>query len=77
MYGGTNDTSASITSITKGNPTVVGIGGSGACHPFAPSFCPSMGMTNTYSGGSAYFLSGVNGATQADGEQPAPTNVPD
>jgi hypothetical protein len=75
MYGGTNDTSASITSITKGNPTVVGIGGNGACHPFAPSFCPSMGMTNTYSGVSAYFLSGVNGATQADGEQPAPTNV--
>ena len=34
-----------------------------------------MGMTNTYSGVSAYFLSGVNGATQADGEQPAPTNV--
>ncbi len=75
MYGGTNDTSASVTSITKGNPTVVGISGSGACHPFAPSYCPSMGMTNTYSGVSAYFLSGVNGATQADGEQPAPTNV--
>jgi hypothetical protein len=75
MYGGTNDESASITGITKGNPTTVAIGGSGACHPFAPTYCPSMGMTNTYSGVSAYFITGVLGATEANGRQAAPTNV--
>lgn len=74
-YGGTNDTSASITGIQKGNPTVLSIGGGGACHPFAPSYCPSQGQTNTYSGVSNYFLSGVLGMPQANGKQPAPTNV--
>jgi hypothetical protein len=75
MYGGTNDDTASVTGIKKGNPTVVSISGSGACHPFAPTYCPSMGMTNTYSGITAYFISGVSGATEANGQQPAPANV--
>jgi hypothetical protein len=75
MYGGTNDESASITGIQKGNPTIVNISGTGTCHPFAPTYCPSMGMTNTYSGVSAYFITGVLGATEANGQQPAPTNV--
>jgi hypothetical protein len=47
----------------------------GTCHPFAPTYCPSSGKTNTYSGVSAYFVGGVLGPTEANGEQPAPTNV--
>ena len=75
MYGGTNDASASITGVQKGNPTVVSISGTGACHPFAPTYCPSMGQNNTYSGKTAYEITGVVGMTQLNGEQPAPTNV--
>jgi hypothetical protein len=75
MYGGTNDESAAITGIQRGNPTVVNISGNGTCHPFAPNYCPSIGKTNTYSGVSAYSISGVQGTSQINGEQPAPTNV--
>ena len=74
-YGGTNDESASITGVKKGNPTVVSIGGTGACHPFAPTYCPSQGQNNTYSGKSNYEISGVAGMTQINGKQPAPANV--
>jgi hypothetical protein len=74
-YGGTNDLSDTITGIQKGNPTIVNIAGGGTCHPFAPGYCPSLGQTNTYSGLSAYYVSGVQGATQINGKQPAPTNV--
>jgi hypothetical protein len=75
MYGGTNDNAAMVTGVQKGNPTVVNISGGGTCHPFAPTYCPSQSQTNTYSGVSAYFFSGVQGTTQLNGEQPAPTNV--
>jgi hypothetical protein len=74
-YGGTGDTSASITGIQRGNPTVVSIAGSGMCHPFAPGYCPSSGMTNSFSGVTNYFISGAQGTTQINGKQPAPTNV--
>jgi hypothetical protein len=53
----------------------VSISGGGTCHPFASTYCPSLGQTNTYSGVSAYYVSGVQGTTQINGEQPAPTNV--
>jgi hypothetical protein len=74
-YGGTNDETASITGVTKGNPTVVKISGSGPCHPFAPTYCPSQNQNNTYSGKTAFEISGVLGMTQLNGKQPAPTNV--
>jgi hypothetical protein len=76
LYGSVNDYTASITGIQKGNPTVVTLGGTSVCHPFALSYCPTLaGMTNTYSGLTSYELSGVQGMTQINGEQPAPQNV--
>ncbi|HEY6461655.1 MAG TPA: cellulase family glycosylhydrolase [Polyangiaceae bacterium] len=76
LYGSVNDYSASISGITKGNPTVVTLSGTSVCHPFARSYCPTLsGMTNTYSGLTAYQLSGVAGMTQINGMQAAPQNV--
>lgn len=72
LYGGTNDHSATIRSIQKGNPTIITINGTSSTHPFAPSF---NGSNNSYSGTSAYWISGVQGMTQINGKQPAPTNV--
>ena len=74
-YGGTNDASASITNVQKGNPTIVSISSAGTCHPFAPTYCPSLGQTNTYSGKTAYEITGVVGMAQLNGKQPAPANV--
>jgi hypothetical protein len=74
-YGSVNDYQASIAHIANGNPTVVTLTGSSTCHPFAPSYCPALGMTNTYSGLTEYRLSGVQGMTQINGNQPAPQNV--
>jgi hypothetical protein len=76
LYGSVNDYTAPISSIQKGNPTVVTLTSTSLCHPFAPSYCPTVGgMTNTYSGLTAYQISGVAGMTQIDGMQPAPQNV--
>ncbi|HEY1694405.1 MAG TPA: hypothetical protein VGG39_19685 [Polyangiaceae bacterium] len=76
LYGSVNDYSASISGITKGNPTVVTLSGTSVCHPFARSYCPTLsGMTNTYSGLTAYQISGVAGMTQINGMQAAPQNV--
>jgi Cellulase (glycosyl hydrolase family 5) len=72
LYGGTNDYSATIQSITKGNPTVITLNSNSTTHPLAPSY---NGTGNTFSGISAYQISGVQGMTQVNGEQPAPTNV--
>lgn len=76
LYGSVNDYTAPISGITKGNPTVVTLTSTSLCHPFAASYCPTVGgMTNTYSGLTAYQLSGVGGMTQINGMQPAPQNV--
>jgi len=76
LYGSVNDYTAPISGITKGNPTVVTLTSTSLCHPFAPSYCPTVGgMTNTYSGLTAYQISGVAGMTQINGMQPAPQNV--
>jgi hypothetical protein len=72
MYGGTNDYSASIKSIKKGNPTVITLNSTSATHPFAILF---NGSNNSYSGITAYQISGVQGMTQANGMQPALQNV--
>jgi hypothetical protein len=72
LYGGTNDYSASIQSITKGNPTVITLNSNAATHPLVPGY---NGSGNSYSGISAYQISGVQGMTQINGTQPAPTNV--
>jgi hypothetical protein len=76
LYGSANDYTAPISGIQKGNPTVVTLTSTSLCHPFAPSYCPTVGgMTNTYSGLTAYQISGVTGMTQINGMQPAPLNV--
>lgn len=76
LYGSVNDYTAPINGIKKGNPTVVTLTSTSLCHPFAASYCPTVGgMTNTYSGLTAYQLSGVQGMTQINGMQPAPQNV--
>jgi hypothetical protein len=72
LYGGTNDYSASIQSITKGNPTVITLNSNSPTHPLATAYD---GTGNSYSGISAYQISGVQGMTQINGTQPAPTNV--
>jgi hypothetical protein len=75
-YGSVNDYTAPISGIKKGNPTVVTLTSTALCHPFAASYCPTVGgMTNTYSGLTAYQISGVQGMTQINGMQPAPQNV--
>ena len=72
LYGGTNAYSATIQSVRKGNPTVVTLSSNSPTHPFAPRF---NGANNTYSGVSAYQISGAQGLVQLNGTQPAPTNV--
>jgi mannan endo-1,4-beta-mannosidase len=72
QYGNTNDYSASIQSIKKGNPTVVTLTSTAAIHPFTPNF---NGSNNSYSGITSYQLSGVQGMTQANGAQVASQNV--
>jgi mannan endo-1,4-beta-mannosidase len=72
LYGGTNDYSASIQSIQKGNPTVITLNSTSSTHPFAPNYD---GTNNNYSGIVAYQLSGVQGMVQANGEQPAVQNI--
>jgi len=72
QYGNTNDYSASIQSISKGNPTVITLTSTSATHPFAPTF---NGSNNSWCGARAYQISGVQGMTQANGEQPTLSNV--
>ncbi len=72
LYGDTNDFSAPIQSIAKGNPTVITLNSNSPTHPLVPWYS---GTGNTYSGINAYQLSGVQGMTQINGMQPAPTNV--
>ncbi len=72
LYSTANDHSAAIRSIAKGNPTVITLASNAATNPFAPSY---NGSNNNYSGISAYQISGAQGMTQANGEQPAPPNV--
>jgi hypothetical protein len=72
LYGNTNDYSASIQSVAKGNPTVITLNSNSATHPLVPSY---NGTGNSWSGISAYQISGVLGMTQLNGTQPAPTNV--
>jgi ribosomal protein L31 len=72
LYGGVNDYSASIQSIQKGNPTLITLSSTSATHPFSPSYT---GSGSTYSGISAFSISGVQGMTQVNGEQPSATNI--
>jgi hypothetical protein len=73
LYGTANDYNASIKSIQKGNPTVITLASNSATHPFAPQYT---GSNSSYSGISAYQISGVQGMTQINGEQAsATTNV--
>ncbi|HWG75444.1 MAG TPA: cellulase family glycosylhydrolase [Steroidobacteraceae bacterium] len=72
LYGNVNDYSASILSVQKGNPTVITLGSNSPKHPLVPGY---NGSGNSYSGISAYSISGARGMTQLNGEQPAPTNV--
>ncbi len=75
VYGSVNDYEASIASIQKGTTTLVTLAGTSTCHPFAPSYCPSLGQTNTYSGITSYAITGALGMTQINGAQAAPQNV--
>ncbi len=72
LYTTANDHTATIRSIAKGNPTVITLSSNAASHPFAPSY---KGSNNNYSGIRAYQISGVQGMTAVNGEQPAPPNV--
>ncbi len=72
LYGTANDYSASIQSVTRGNPTVITLASDSPTHPFAPGY---NGSNNSWSGINAYQISGVHGMTQLNGTQPAPTNV--
>jgi hypothetical protein len=71
-YGSVNPYSSGIMSIAKGSPTVITLNSSSSTHPFAPTYD---GSNNSYSGISAYEISGVMGMTEVNGEQPAPQNV--
>jgi hypothetical protein len=72
LYGSANDYSASIQSITKGNPTIVTLASSAPTHPFAPGY---NGSNNNWSGIAVYQITGVVGMTQINGMQPAVQNV--
>ena len=72
LYGGANDYAAAIRSVQRGNPTIVTLASEASGHPFAPGF---NGSNNSYSGITAYQISGVRGMTQLDGTQPARQNV--
>ena len=72
LYGTVNDYSATIKSVQKGNPTVITLNSNSPTHPFVPGYA---GSGNTYSGISAYSISGAKGMTPLNGEQPAPTNI--
>ena len=72
LYTTANDHSATIRSISKGNPTVITLASNSATHPFAPGY---NGSNDNWSGVSAYQISGVQGMTQVNGAQPARTNV--
>ena len=72
LYTTANDHTATIRSITKGNPTVITLASHSSTHPFAPGY---NGSNGNWSGVSAYQISGVQGMTEVNGEQPARTNV--
>lgn len=72
LYTTANDYSASIRSIARGNPTVITLESNAARHPFAQNY---NGSNNNYSGITAYQISGAQGMTQLNGEQPARPNV--
>ncbi len=72
LYGNTNDYSASIRTVHTGDPTVITLDSHAPEHPFSPSF---NGHDNSWSGLSAYRISGVRGMTQLNGVQPARVNV--
>lgn len=72
LYGNTNAYSASIRSVKAGNPTVITLASSAPTHPLAPSY---NGHNNSWSGLSAYQISGVRGMTDLNGMQPAQVNV--
>jgi hypothetical protein len=72
LYGTTNDYSASIQSVRRGFPTVITLAGNTPTHPFARGY---NGSNSNWSGISAYQLSGVQGMTELNGEQPAVVNV--
>jgi hypothetical protein len=72
LYGGTNDYSASIQNVRKGNPTVITLAGNSPTHPFAPNY---NGSNNSYSGLTAYQIDDVQGMTQLNGNHAALPNV--
>jgi hypothetical protein len=74
LYGQTNSYSASISTIQKGNPTIVHINTVSTCHPLNPSFCPPT-ATNSWIHASSYTLSGVQGMTQVNGDQRSTQNA--
>jgi Cellulase (glycosyl hydrolase family 5) len=72
LYGGSNDYSASIQAVRKGNPTVITLAGNSPTHPFAPNY---NGSNNSYSGLTAYQIDDVQGMTQLNGNHKALQNV--
>jgi Cellulase (glycosyl hydrolase family 5) len=72
LYGNTNDYSASIRSVHRGDPTVITLDSDAPNHPLAPGF---NGHNNSWSGLSAYRISGARGMTLLNGVQPAKVNV--
>ncbi len=73
IYGGTNDESASIKSIQKGNPTVLTLTSAASCHPFSYSGSCFTGGNN-WNGITSYDVSGAQGMTQLNGDQSSAAN---
>jgi hypothetical protein len=72
LYGTANAYSAAISSVRRGFPTVITLASNAPTHPFAPGYD---GRNNNWSGITAYQISGVQGMSELNGEQPAVANV--
>ena len=71
-YGATDNRILNISNITQGSTTTVTLVSNDPDHPFSYG---GTGGSGDFSGISGYYLSGVQGMTQINGLQPAPTNV--
>jgi Cellulase (glycosyl hydrolase family 5)/Putative Ig domain len=69
-YGNTVAYQAQIASVTIGNPTVLTLNNSGAFHPFNPA----NNANGAYCEFNQYVVTGAQGLTQLNGNQPSPTN---
>lgn len=72
LYGQTNNLSAQILRVQKGNPTVITLASSSPTHPFARRYT---GSNNSWSGIGSYQISGARGMSQLNGTQPASVHV--